>query len=1014
MISRVSCLRSDGFRAAICGGLLAMGVIGFAQTRSTLVEKDFPFVDPMERMGKFDYAKNHLVVSFMPGVSDSAKVALAQQIGLKVSVEDSGNYFVVVEIPERAKRSGMTVESAVRYFNQMPSVRYAEFDVAIEPDFMPNDPSFGNLYGLHNTGQSSGKVDADMDVPEAWDVTGVGNPVVIAVCDDGVDWGHPDLAANIWSNTDEIAANGIDDDGNGFIDDTRGWDFSAGDNNPAPGGSDSHGTHVAGTVGAVNNNGIGITGAGRNNKIMPLRMYGTGSSAWMSHLANAVDYAWQNGAEVISVSYNIDGFTNALVEAIQRADAADVIYCNSAGNNNQLNPARAAIRDLASNVIFVAASDRNDNRASFSNYGVKIEIFAAGVDVYSTLPGNTYGNNSGTSMATPNVASVLGVMRAHLPALTDRQILDRLIGTADSVASLASFVPGGKRANLNGALETDLVPPSAVTGLAVLRRAQTVAEIEFRTSGDDGMTGAADGYDVRVSSSMITEANFATAQPVSVSVPNLPAGQLVRAQPRGMWPGGSIYMAVRARDNMGNNSPISVLGPFNLKSSTWSDRVEGAAQFSSSDGWATTTEKAFSSSRSWTDSPGGNYGNNANRILTQNSAVTVGGLVGVNFWADLDLESNADFLVLEYSINGGAWTLANRWSGLGSWANYSAVIPSAANDSVRIRFRMTSNASVVRNGVYLDDIAIVGLSEVMRDTVEGAVNFNATSPWARTTASFVSPTQSWTDSPAGNYGDNLNISLTGNTNYSTAGIAGANLTFQTRYDLETNYDYLYTEVSTDSGNTWTSLGRLNGLQAAFAAQSFALPGADSVRFRFRLTTDGSVVRDGVYIDDIVISGEPWENLRMASFTLRLERWRGLVSNQVLGVEILQPGTNTMMEQMTVPAQTGFIRSEVVMRFAAPAQGIADVRFTLPGYLKRRAQNVNLASVQPGDFLMTMIAGDADGDNDVDANDVTYIQARIGAVPGDPNYVRSADIDGNNLINFWDIQATLPNIGLVGQ
>ena len=995
-------------------GIAALAATSFGQVSRIAVDKSFPYVDPFKRASKVEYAKDHIIVAFHPAVTAGQRDATARQLGLKIDSKKDSQYFSVIELPQRVRDAGMTVESAVRYFNQMPSVRYAEFDTAIYPDFIPNDPSFGNLYGLHNTGQSGGTPDADMDVTEAWDITGVGNEIVVAVCDDGVDWTHPDLAANIWNNSDEIPGNGIDDDGNGFVDDIRGWDFNGNDNNPIGGSGDSHGTHVAGTVGAVNNNGIGLSGAGRNTKIMPLRMYGASAPNWMSDLTNAVDYAWQNGAKVISVSYNIDGYTNALVEAIQRADAADVIYCNSAGNNGSLNPPRATIRDLANNVIFVAASDRNDNRASFSNYGAKIEIAAAGVDVYSTLPGNSYGNNSGTSMATPNCASVLAVLRAYYPDLTDREALDRLIGAADQIPQLAAYIPGGRRANLNSALEEDTVPPSPVTDLTVLRRAYTVAELSFRTSGDDGMTGSAEGYDVRVSSAPITDANFDTAQQVSASVPNLPAGQMVTTQARGFWPGDTVFVAVQARDNLGNRSTVSSFGPFNTKPGLWSDRVEGSPQFGSTDTWAITTTKAHSGTSSWTDSPSGNYANNANQILTQTSPVVVPGAVAVSFWADITLETNYDYLYFEYSLNGGGWQQVNRWTGTASWQNYAATIPANAGDSVQMRFRLTSDSSQVRDGVYLDDFSIIQLVNAYSDDFEGGTNFVGQSPWARVTTDFASATHSWTDSPTGNYANNLNISMTGNMDIGVSALAGPKLIFKTKYDLESGYDYVYVEASTDSGANWTTMGALNGTQSTWSARGFDLPGGNAVRLRFRLNTDGSQVRDGAFIDDIEVKGEPWEDLRLLSARLRLPGFGGFLQNETTAIELMVPGTGTVVESMNVPLNVWLTRSQGTANFAGVATGTFDIRFSMPGYLKKRALNVDMATVQPNDLVITFIGGDANGDNAVTNADTALIQSLIGTTSGQPGYIRSVDINGNGVIDSTDLRIALDNMGQVGE
>jgi len=393
------------------------------------------------------YASKQFVVSFHSWVTPRTLNSVARQHGLTVDRRVSNQFFTVLTIPANSNAS---VETLVRTFRLYNFVKYAEVDPVITPDFVPNDTRFNEMWAMNNTGQTGGTVDADVDAVEAWD-TAINHPaIIVAVCDDGFDYNHEDLSGSFYINAAD-PVNGLDDDNNGFVDDHRGWDFSNGDNDVMPAGGDSHGTHVMGTVAAGFNNNKGVAGVGPNIKVMPLRMYG-GPANFMSALTSSVDYAWQNGAQVISVSYNIDGFTNALLDAIKRAETADVIYCNSAGNNGQQNPPRQAIRQQTTNSIFVAATDDRDMLANFSNYGNLIEIGAPGVDILSTGPGNAYFLSSGTSMATPMAAGILGVIRATNPTMTARQALDHLMASGDVVPALNGKVVGSKRANLNNAM----------------------------------------------------------------------------------------------------------------------------------------------------------------------------------------------------------------------------------------------------------------------------------------------------------------------------------------------------------------------------------------------------------------------------------------------------------------------------------------------------------------------------------------------------------------------------------
>lgn len=969
------------------------GQAGFGQGSFGRVE---PLVDPFKNVPKSGYAADHVVVSFQPGAEGAVRQSVARRYGLELDRRRSSPYFVVLRIPRAALAGGFGPLAAVRALMSEPSVRWAELDPVLEPDFVPNDPRFGEMWGLHNTGQSGGTVDADIDAVEAWALTGSAPDAVVAVCDDGVDLSHPDLSANIWVNTGEIAGNGVDDDGNGFIDDRVGWDFSNGDNNPNPASGDSHGTHVAGTIGARVNNAVGVAGVARNVKIMPIRMYG-GPANFMTALAQGVDYAWRNGATVISVSYNIDSYTNALVEAILRARAADVIYSNSAGNNNQLNPPRMAIRNLADNVIFVASSTRTDSRSSFSNYGTRIEIFAPGSDILSTLPGNSYGLNSGTSMATPHVSGVLGVVRAMRPTLTARQTLDLVIGTADQVAGLSSFVPGGRRLNYRNALEQDSTPPGAVTGLMLTRRANTAAEFTMVTTGDDGNVGRAD-YDVRLSGAPINGSNFGSARRVEAGVPSEVAGTTVRFAVSGLWPGQETYLAVQALDNLGNRGPVASFGPFRTRGGHWGDRVEDAAQFSGASPWAVTTVQSFSGARSWTDSPSGNYANNANVALTQSAAVVLPGTAALRFMGRVDLETNRDFLAVEVQVNGGSWQRLGRLTGLSDWRGYSFPLPSGSGDAVRVRFVLTSDGSVSRDGVYLDDITIVPTVQVYSDDVEGPDRFAGVSPWARTAAAGNGGGFGWEDSPGGNYANNRDVSLTGNLDIDVRSLASPLLTFQSRFDLETGYDYLFVESSGNSGSSWTSLGSLNGTQATWAGFGFALPASDFVRLRFRLDTDGSVVRDGVYLDNFAISGELWEAMAPVSGRLELPGYVGDPAARPISLRVVDRASGNTLEVLPVTwdASTGDYWC------MAPARSGVDLWFDTVSYRRQRYLNQNLTSGLSG-FDVRLFPGDVNDDHVVSLTDVQIVRAALPSLPGQARWNPLADINGDGTVSTLDLQ-----------
>ncbi|RLS21741.1 MAG: hypothetical protein DWH72_01790, partial [Planctomycetota bacterium] len=338
---------------------------------------------------------------------------------------------------------------------------------SIEPDFVinasvtPNDPSYPLLWGLNNTSQFGGTINADIDAPEAWNLTTGSRSVVVGVIDSGVDITHPDLAANIWTNPGEIPGNGIDDEGNGYIDDVHGWDFVDNDNTPQDGAG--HGTHVAGTIGAVGNNSVGVAGVNWQVSLMPLRFLGNDGSGSTSGAIAAINYATMLrrsfGINIVATnnSWGGGGYSNLLEDAIRKSGEVGITFVAAAGNeaSNNDSVARYPTNYNLPNVISVAAIDDRDALASFSNYGATtVDIGAPGVSIYSTLPSNSYGTYSGTSMATPHVAGVIGLLAAAKPGITVAEVRAAILNSAVPIASLTGKTLSGGRLNARAALES--------------------------------------------------------------------------------------------------------------------------------------------------------------------------------------------------------------------------------------------------------------------------------------------------------------------------------------------------------------------------------------------------------------------------------------------------------------------------------------------------------------------------------------------------------------------------------
>jgi subtilisin family serine protease len=360
-------------------------------------------------------------------------------------------------------KPSVSVDQAISALERKSSVALVQPDYRVQISALPNDSSLGSLWGLHNTGQNGGVADADIDAPEAWNTNTGTRRTVVAVIDTGVDYRHPDLAANMWRNSDEIPGNGKDDDRNGYKDDVYGYDFANGDSNPMD--DNGHGTHVAGTIGAVGNNGIGVAGVNWNTRIMALKFLDSSGSGYLSNAVKAINFAVANGANVINASFGGGGYNSAMATAISNARSRGVIVVAAAGNDGTNNDTNAVYPANYSgdNLIAVAATDRSDRLASFSNYGrTTVDIAAPGVGIYSTLPNGRYGTYSGTSMATPHVAGAIALVWDAHPTWTYRQVIDAVLGSTDSLSSLTNRVAHG-RLNVARAIADGQSPPTDPT-----------------------------------------------------------------------------------------------------------------------------------------------------------------------------------------------------------------------------------------------------------------------------------------------------------------------------------------------------------------------------------------------------------------------------------------------------------------------------------------------------------------------------------------------------------------------
>ena len=619
-----------------------------------------------------------------------------------------------------------------------PNIESVELNHRISINTIPNDPFFSNQWNLHNIGQLAGIVDADIDAPEAWNITtGSGNEIV-AVVDTGIDLTHPDLINNLWVNTAEIPGNLIDDDGNGYVDDVHGYDFFNRSSNLSD--ENGHGTHVAGIIAAQGNNNIGVSGVSWNTRIMPLRFLGAGGSGTISDAIEAIHYAANMNAKIINASWSLSVKSRALADAIQMTESAGILFVAAAGNNGNNTditptyPANYAFE----NIVSVAATTNIDSLANFSNYGVNsVDIGAPGVGIYSTIPvaggvccfgQSGYALLDGTSMAAPHVSGAAALLLANNPALSSAEIKDRIILASDLTPGLVGLTSGGGRLNIASALESDVIAPSAVTDLSAAESGSRSFVLQWSASGDDGVTGIASGYDLRYSNNPIDTTNFESATSVRRVSSSGPAGSTMSFVVNKLKPDTQYYIALKARDNVGNKSDLSNVISVTTKSSTvvYLDDIEqgvGNWAITGSDGvggpslWHVTSQRFNSATQAF-------YYGRENNLTYNTGARNFGEITSspidlsnakdswLMFSQYLAIEGDIDTASVQVSSDSGAtWQdvlITTTSTDKNMFAEQSIDLSAYDGQIIQLRFSFDTRDNLLNGfeGWYVDDIQI--------------------------------------------------------------------------------------------------------------------------------------------------------------------------------------------------------------------------------------------------------------------------------------------------------------------
>ncbi|MBI3929674.1 MAG: S8 family serine peptidase [Armatimonadetes bacterium] len=673
--------------------------------------------------GKPQYAEGEVLVKFRPGTSLSSVQSLGLSTIRHYQIPENMAQDFQGELFQLGIKNGKTVEETVAGLSGLKDVVYAEpnYKVQVEdgqqPAQEPNDLD-QRLWGLKNTGQSGGVAGADIAATQAWAVTTGGTKEtapLLAIIDTGVDYNHPDLAANIWTNPREIPGDGIDNDGNGYVDDVHGANMITGGGDPMD--DNRHGSHCAGTIGGVGNNGQGVAGVNWTANMAGVKFLSGSGGGTYADAIEAVLYSTAIGARLTSNSWGGTGYSEALKDAFRASPALHIAAAGNSGVNADQRPHYPSGFDL-DNMVSVAAHDRRDQLASFSNYGAtSVDVAAPGVDIYSTVPGGGYASLSGTSMATPHVAGVAALMLANDPSLSNEQVKARLVNTAVKGPAYEGKMVGGGRVSAINVLETDEVAPAAPLDFHIADIGATGFQVGWTATGDDGMQGQASSYQLRVSDRPISQdggensASWSQASPVNgMPAPGQP-GELQEARIP-IDPGASktYYFGIKVLDNMGNASPL-VTGAARSKQAAqaFSDDMESDNQNWTSDGtWSKTDAEGHG--KVYSDSPEGAYGPNADTSLTSREFdLSVVGNPVLKFDMKYDTEAGFDQVHLEATADGGqTWTELGKYEGFSEWSGHSVDLSAFDSQKVQIRFRLTSDGSLQKDGVSVDNVVIAG------------------------------------------------------------------------------------------------------------------------------------------------------------------------------------------------------------------------------------------------------------------------------------------------------------------
>ena len=688
------------------------------------------------------YVPGQLIIRFKEGTSREeianfyAEFGLTERDNLDGPTESSPDALRLAAIPVDVN------DELIEVLENDERVVYVEPNYLLSISQTPDDPQFKELWGLDNTGQTGGTPGADISALASWNVTKGSRDIVVGVIDTGVDYTHEDLIDNMWVNAKECPkgigkceANGKDEDNNGYADDFYGINAITDSGDPMD--DFGHGTHVAGTIGAVGNNKTGIVGVNQKVRIVACKFLsasGGGSVAgavkcfnYISHLKNKQKV----NLVVVNNSWGGASASQALKDAMSGPDQP--LHICAAGNANSSRISYPAGFDLE-NIVSVAATDHDDNYASFSNYGADwVDLAAPGVDILSTVPTGRcalcnptgYRTANGTSMATPHVTGAIALVKAQYKDLSAMQIVQRVISGVDPLTDHSKETATNGRLNLLNSLEDDDTPPAAVADLAISGVLMSKVQLRWTATGDDDHDGTANQYDIRYARAPITDATWESANVAENVPPPQATGSAEEFTFAGLDPDTTYYFALKVLDNVGNASTLSnvVVGSTSAGTIVFEDAMENGpgdwVAEGTDDLWHISSKRFNSPSHAWYygDEKSGNYdtGDANSGTLTSppiNLVDADDAMLTFYEWSQLQSSSRFDLTRVQISSDGVRWQTAFQSHGTAdAWVkrvvNISEFVEPTSTVYLRFWFDTVSSSFNEFEGWYIDDVQLL-------------------------------------------------------------------------------------------------------------------------------------------------------------------------------------------------------------------------------------------------------------------------------------------------------------------